>query len=49
MQIVLTFEHLKEVQTEAINADGSINEDFQNWRSFLNYYIYVKVQNLMLK
>lgn len=30
MQIVLTFEHLKEVQTEAINADGSINEDFQN-------------------
>lgn len=30
MQIVLTFEHLTEVQTEAINADGSINEDFQN-------------------
>lgn len=29
-QVVLTFEHLKEVQTEAINADGSINEDFQN-------------------
>jgi hypothetical protein len=28
MQIVLTFEHLKEVQTEAINADGSINENF---------------------
>ena len=30
MQIVLTFKHLTEVQTEAINADGSINEDFQN-------------------
>lgn len=30
MQIVLTFEHLTEVQTEAINADGSINEDFKN-------------------
>lgn len=30
MQIVLTFEHLKEVQTEAINEDGSINEDFKN-------------------
>lgn len=30
MQIVLTFKHLEEVQTEAINADGSINEDFQN-------------------
>ena len=28
MQIVLTFEHLKEVQTEAINEDGSINENF---------------------
>ena len=28
MQIVLTFEHLKEVQTEAINADGSIKENF---------------------
>ena len=30
MQIVLTFKHLEEVQTEAINADGSINEDFKN-------------------
>lgn len=30
MQIVLTFKHITEVQTEAINADGSINEDFQN-------------------
>lgn len=30
MQIVLTFKHLEEVQTEAINEDGSINEDFQN-------------------
>lgn len=27
-QIVLTFEHLTEVQTEAINEDGSINENF---------------------
>lgn len=27
MQIVLTFEHLTEVQTEAINEDGTINED----------------------
>lgn len=30
MQIVLTFKHLEEVQTEAINEDGSINEDFKN-------------------
>ena len=30
MQIVLTFKHVKEVQTEAINEDGSINEDFKN-------------------
>lgn len=30
MQIVLTFKHLEEVQTEAINVDGSINEDFKN-------------------
>lgn len=29
-QVLLTFEHVTEVQTEAINADGSINEDFQN-------------------
>lgn len=29
-QVLLTFEHVTEVQTEAINDDGSINEDFQN-------------------
>ena len=29
-QVLLTFEHVKEVQTEAINDDGSINENFAN-------------------
>jgi hypothetical protein len=29
-QVLLTFEHVTEVQTEAINADGSINENFAN-------------------
>lgn len=29
-QVLLTFEHVTEVQTEAINDDGSINENFAN-------------------
>jgi len=29
-QVLLTFEHVTEAQTEAINADGSINENFAN-------------------
>lgn len=29
-QVLLTFEHKTEVQTEAINEDGSINENFAN-------------------
>lgn len=29
-QVLLTFEHVTEVQTEAINEDGSINENFAN-------------------
>ena len=29
-QVLLTFEHVTEVQTEAINEDGSLNEEMVN-------------------